>query len=136
MLIEDCMLYNKVPSYPVVPTSAPAEPCHFSPASPSEATCEAPSAMFSAWQQLQRSKRQDYSVSELVHIRMRANQAQFLLEREKTMEREQAILEKEQEEKQAERVKLLESLETKSQLRMRKARVHLRRLLLTRRDGI
>lgn len=111
----------------------PPDACHPLLTFPSKATCEAPSGAVRNLI-LQRSKRA-YSNTEKVHMRMRNNQALFLMERDKNMEKEQAILEEKQAAKEAERVKLLASLETESQLRMQKARVHLRRLLLTRRDG-
>lgn len=58
-----------------------------------------------------------------------------MIKREEATDKERASLEEKQETKQAERARLLETLENGSLLRMEKARTHLRRLLLTRRDG-
>lgn len=70
-----------------------------------------------------------------VHSLMRYKQGRFLIKREEATDKERASLEEKQETKQAERARLLETLENGSLLRMEKARTHLRRLLLTRRDG-
>jgi hypothetical protein len=66
---------------------------------------------------------------------LRHQQFTSLLNEERIAEITRALMEKEEETRLAERKQRLHTLEMNSLGYMQKARVHLRRLLLTRRDG-
>lgn len=109
--------------------------CYSSPFSTTKPTCEAAKVESGKGNMRMKRVTQASSVSGLVHAQMRYHHVKFLIERDKNMERENALLEEKEEAKQSERTTLLDMLETKSLLHMQKANVNLHRLLLSRRDG-
>ena len=88
--------------------------------------------------QIGRTKRERDTISRAKYIQnaqIRYKQAHLLLKEEKARERENAILGETESAKQAEHAKLLDVKEKSSLHRMEQAKVHLRRLLLSRRAG-
>lgn len=88
--------------------------------------------------QLGRTKReQDTDIAWAKYVeysKIRHQQASLLLEEEKQRKKANGLLSKTESEKQAEHAKLLKIKERESLHRMETAKVHLRRVLLARRD--